>query len=141
MNFPKDRKPPGWTEALIFVIVADDAFALKNNIMKPYSNRGLTKEQRIYNYRLSRARRVVENAFGILCSRFRIFGKPIALSPEKCEIITMASCCLHNFLLRNTLSASVYAQDHDQDGCKMNSLVKQGSNHASKQALVILDYF
>ena len=48
-----------------YVIVADDAFALK-----PYSQVGLTKERCIFNYRLSRARRVVENAFGILANRF-----------------------------------------------------------------------
>ena len=56
-----------------FVIVADDAFPLKQYIQKPYSQVGLTRQKRIYNYRLSRARRIVENAFGILANRFWVF--------------------------------------------------------------------
>ena len=87
----------GVTEAP-YVIVADDAFPLMENLMKPYPFRGLSKEQRIYNYHLSRARRIVENVFGILADRFRIFLSPILLSPKNVEILTLACCTLHNFL-------------------------------------------
>ena len=66
--------------------------------MKPYPHRGLSEEQRIYNYRISRARRVVENAFGILANRFRVFLAPIHLEPPKVEQIVQAACALHNFL-------------------------------------------
>uniref|UniRef100_A0A6P7HBR2 Nuclease HARBI1 n=1 Tax=Diabrotica virgifera virgifera TaxID=50390 RepID=A0A6P7HBR2_DIAVI len=60
------------------VFVADDTFPLKTNLLKPYSRSGPLREcQQIFNYRLSRARRIVENTFGILTSRFRIFEKPI----------------------------------------------------------------
>ena len=57
---------------LPYVIVADGVFSLKNHIMKPYALRNLTIHQRVFNY-FSRTQRVVENAFGILASRFRVF--------------------------------------------------------------------
>jgi hypothetical protein len=79
------------------VIVADDAFPLTDNIMKPFGNRQLTQPHRIFNYRLSRARRIVENAFGILANRFRVFS-PITIDPDKAEHLVLAACSLHNYL-------------------------------------------
>lgn len=83
-----------------FVFVADDAFALHENVIKPYPQRNLTREERIFNYRLCRARRTVENAFGILSTRFRVFHTEINIKPEKIDYIVLASCCLHNLLKR-----------------------------------------
>lgn len=80
------------------IIVGDDAFPLKPFLLKPYSRRHLTREEKIFYYRLSRARRISENAFGILVSKFRIFEKPIPLSPEKVDKVVLACCALHNWL-------------------------------------------
>lgn len=94
-----------------YVIVGDDAFPLKMYLMKPYSRcESLTFEQKIFNYRLSRARRIVENTFGIVVSKFQIFEKPINLSPDKVEKIVLACCALHN-RLRKTSSATILLQD------------------------------
>ena len=97
LNIPEEILLPGTEQTFPFVFVADDAFPLKDYMLKPYSQNGLTPERRIFNYRLSRDRRVVENAFGILANRFRVFITPINLAPEKVEIITLACCILHNF--------------------------------------------
>ena len=92
LKIPKESTLPGSNQAFSFVLVADDAFPLKDYIMKPYSQHGLTTEKCVFNYRLSRARRIVENAFGILSNRFRIFMTPINLSPEKVATITSLLC-------------------------------------------------
>ena len=65
---PYEQLPDGDTDIPYFLI-GDDAFALKSWMMKPYSKREMTALERIFNYRLSRARRIVENAFGILANR------------------------------------------------------------------------
>ena len=69
--------------------------------MKPYNGDSLSNDEVIFKHRLSTARRTVENAFGILASRFRVLLNVINLSPEKAAIITLTTCYLHNFLRRN----------------------------------------
>jgi hypothetical protein len=54
-----------------YTLFADDAFPLTRHTMKPYAtdlNKGSPK--RVFNYRLSRARLIVENVFGLLASVF-----------------------------------------------------------------------
>ena len=99
INLPEPQVLSGTQSKINYHIIADDAFPLRDDIMKPFSSRQLTVEQRIFNYRLSRARRVVENAFGIMANRFRIFLTTIDLSPEKVKLIVLASCALHNYLM------------------------------------------
>lgn len=54
-----------------FVIIGDEAFPLKTYLLRPYPGKNLDcNEKRIYNYRICRARIVVENAFGILSQTF-----------------------------------------------------------------------
>ena len=71
----------------VYYIIGDDAFALQTTMMKPYSHRTMDGEERIFCYRLSRARRVVENAFGILVNRFRILCSTIGHSVSTVRLI------------------------------------------------------
>ena len=59
-----------------------DVFAIMPWLVKSYSRRQLTREERIANYRISRGRRVVENAFGMLASRFRILLGTMEQKPK-----------------------------------------------------------
>lgn len=68
LKIPKPDYILGISEKLPYIFVAYDAFPLSNNLMKLYPHRNLSKEKRIFNNRLSRARRIIENTFGILAS-------------------------------------------------------------------------
>ncbi|GBL74220.1 hypothetical protein AVEN_263176-1 [Araneus ventricosus] len=115
-----------------YVIVADDAFALNENVMKPYSHQSNEVQKRIFNYRLSRARRVVENVFGICSSTFRILRKPMLLHPEKAAIVTMTVTLLHNFLRASESSNSSYCPpgtfDDDVNGEYVPGLWRKQGN-------------
>lgn len=58
----------------------------------------------VYLIRLSRARRIIENTFGVATSRFRIFRRPIIANVEKVTLVTKAVVALHNFLMANNSS-------------------------------------
>jgi hypothetical protein len=60
-----------------FVLAGDEALALSQHVLRPYPNKTLTGLKRIYSYRLSTARRIVECTFGILADKWRIFYRPI----------------------------------------------------------------
>lgn len=67
--------------------------------MRPFPRRQLTNEKRIYNYRLSRARRIVECAFGIMVKRFNVLENKMLVGPEKATKITRAICVLHDLIM------------------------------------------
>ena len=79
-----------------FVIVGDEAFALSGNVLRPYRHRNLSIAKRIFKYILTRARRTVECAFGLLCNKWRIFRPAVDLHPDFADTVVMACCVLHN---------------------------------------------
>lgn len=89
--------------------------------MKPYSGvHPKGSVERIFNYRLSRALRVVENAFGILSAVFRVLRKPMLLEPSKATLITLSTIYLHNYLRKSNASRQIYTPpgtfDVEEDG-------------------------
>ena len=60
LGFPDPEPLPNDNLDVPYFFVGDDAFALRTDMMKPYSLRGMTRPERILNYRLSRAKSVVE---------------------------------------------------------------------------------
>lgn len=91
-----------------YYMLGDDAFPMSDTLMKPFSKRHMTLVERIFNYRLSRARRVVENAFGIMAARFRIYGRDIEVNLDTVDLIVQCTCTLHNWL--RTTSPATYLE-------------------------------
>lgn len=83
-----------------YFLVGDAAFPMSTHLLKPYP--GILHgdiQKTVFNYRLSRARRTIENSFGILAAKWRIFRSPIEAELSTAHLIIKASVCLHNFVL------------------------------------------
>lgn len=101
LNLPEPKHLPGMTtRPQPFVMIGDEAFRLHTNLLRPFPARNLTPTRRVFNYRLSRARRSVECAFGVLANKWRIFHVPIQVEPNFIDLIIKTCCVLHNFVRR-----------------------------------------
>lgn len=85
-----------------YFIVGDAAFPLKDNLMRPYPGKQLPNVRDNFNQRLSRARRTIENAFGILVARWRILKNTLVMEPASAEKLVLACVILHNFVKKHT---------------------------------------
>lgn len=100
LHIPPRCLLPGSNIEMPYFFAGDGIFQLQENLLKPFA-RKLTMREAVYNYRLSRARRVVENAFGILVMRWQVFRSPMCCTLETAENIVLATVCLHNFIMRS----------------------------------------
>ena len=114
-GFPDASPLPNDDTPIPFHLVADDAFAMRTWLMKPYSHHTQAHHEKIYNYRLSRARRVVENAFGLMQARLRVFGTTMLQLPKNAKTLTMCGCVLHNLILDRFPFAAVPIDYEDAD--------------------------
>lgn len=70
LDLPPPKVLPNSTLLVNHYFVGDEIFPLRLNLLRPYARKHLLGiAQQVFNYRLSRARRVIENAFGILVTR------------------------------------------------------------------------
>lgn len=98
LNIPCPKPLPGTDCQLPFVFVGDEAFALHTHLLRPYGGHQLDEVKKIYNYRLTRARRFVECAFGILTNKWRIFHRPLNVCTDLAVDIVKTCCVLQNFI-------------------------------------------
>lgn len=123
---PKARPLPNTNCSLPFCLVGD-GFPLKTYLMRPFVKRNLqNNDHEIFNYRLSRARRIVENTFGILVSRQRILHKPLALQLSTVEKIIQAVTCLHNYIIITNITNNQYLSKKSVDQEDANSTIIPG---------------
>ena len=91
LGFPQPGTLGSTETRCAYHIIGEDAFPLREDLMKPHPFWNLSRPQRIFNYRFSRARRVVENAFGILSTQFRVFLSMIGVEAAKVDKLVLAA--------------------------------------------------
>lgn len=118
-----------------FVFIGDEAFALHSNLLRPYPGRGLNDTKRIFNYRLSRARRTVECTFGVLANKWRVLHTPIQVQPDFTDEIIKSCCVLHNFVRRRD-----GFNNEDTETNMLNDIEVRGTGSCT-QGTKVRDYF
>ena len=143
-----------------YVLVGDKAFQLTEYLLRPYSRKEWPNEDRnIFNRRLRRARRMIQNTFGILVSQWGILKSPIQCNIDETMAIVQAIVCLHNWLRKRDIGINEYVTpgmvDQDTpDGfipgswrkCIGESIFKDtyncgGFNDSSRKAMEIREEF
>lgn len=119
LPLPEPENLPGTNTLMSYFFVGDSAFPLRKNLMRPYPGKMLNIVKGVFNYRLTRARRVIENTFGVLVARWRIFHRNICAAPDTIDKIVKATVVLHNFIRSHATAKQQYMPpnyvDH-QDG-------------------------
>ena len=116
LNIPQSRPLPGRSINVPYVAVGDDAFPLTTYLLKPFPMSSLTSEQRIFNYRLSRMRRISENVLGIMAQKWRVLRNAMLVGPEKATTIVLAIMTLHNYLRNDKHYIHAGAFDDEKGG-------------------------
>lgn len=125
---------PGTDIPVPHVFVGDEGFALQTYLMRPYPKAGMINDvrKRKFNAQLSRACRVVENAFGILAMKWRVFLRAIETDVESAECIVKAACCLHNYILRKNNEEYPVLENEE-----LNEPIRALSNTASNNQMLL----
>lgn len=143
LDLPDDKPLPGFTEPVPHVIIGDEGFPLQERLMRPYPRKQLVSslERKVYNYRHCRARRVVENAFGILAKRFRLYQRKLQITPEHMDVVVSATCCLHNFLRGDTCHWTPEEEESTTTNMPaLHNITRIGGNSTTR-AMAIRDMF
>jgi len=98
-TLPKPARFEGSGMEVPFLILGDEAYPLKTYLMKHFTRKYFSCEERVINYKLSRARRGVEYAFGILTAKWRLLNKATKTKVSKAERIVKCICLLHNIFI------------------------------------------
>ena len=98
-----------------FFLIGDAAYSLMPWLFTPYEGlNGVNTKEDVFNNRLSMARQVIERAFGMMISRWRILVASLSSqSVYKSTLIIKACCVLHNLCLKDFLSSDIRVNKED----------------------------
>ncbi|KAJ8939901.1 hypothetical protein NQ318_023242 [Aromia moschata] len=115
LGVKRHRSLPGTNIKVPHVLLGDEAYPLKTYLMRPFPVSKLGPTEIIFNERLSRARQVVECAFGIMSSKWRLLQKSIEVHPKSADKLIQCICLLHNIIIDREGEQQVacnFKQDH-----------------------------
>jgi hypothetical protein len=152
LNIPPPSNLPGTEQEVPHMIVGDGGFPLSKYLLRPYKKDSEEISKKVFNYRLSRARRVSENAFGIWAARWRILHSVIDGDQELVGLIIESTMILHNYLRMRSDDFGITMDDDDlnirgnwrdmiPDNPAVTDINRMGSNNYSSDAYKLRETF
>lgn len=105
----------------------------KKYLMRPYSGQNLTPDQEFINNRLSRARRLVKCAFGIINSKWRILRSKIKIDPDNGISLSNLFVLFHTMIINlegspdDVQFSQIFGQNQNrrmEHGCSTELLIE-----------------
>ena len=128
-------------------MVGDEGYALQTYLIRPYPKVGIINNARKKQFNLSRAHRVIENAFSILAMKWQVFLRVIETDVESMECIVKAACCLNNNIISNSSNKECTATHFQEEYGPICTLVetvltnRRSANAAIQVRERFADYF
>lgn len=91
-------------------------------MVTPFKGNFLDDEYKVSNYRISRARKSIENTFGMLESRYELFSRPRKVSVAHCKSIVLCCTALQE-------SSDGQGQRYSRPGRPDKALLKMGQKN------------
>ena len=137
LQIPEPTTLPDSNDVAPFVIVADEAYPLMNCLMKAYGGQNLPPDEVCFNKRLSRSRKTVECAFGIMTAKWRLLSKEIETDADLVDRIIKCICVLHNVIIDRE------GMDHNytEVSCENSAVVWETRGRPSNDAKWTRDIF
>ena len=152
---------PGWKQTICgqdipLLVLGDPAYPLLSWLLKAYIDNGsLTAQQKLFNYRLSKARVVVEHAYGRLKGRWRCLLKRNDVMIRDLPCLVAACCVLHNICEThheafnddwiqddpNSLSNSQNSQSQSNSQNSQSQATSTVLNNGKEIQLALMSYF
>lgn len=98
-------------------LLGDTAYPLRHFLMVPFKDDGrMDEKKKKFNKKLSSTRVVIEQAFGLLCCKFRRLKYLNVRKLQHAKYMVVASIALHNFALDDPIPPNLATEDLD---CQM----------------------
>jgi hypothetical protein len=124
------------------VLIGDEGFALQTYLLRPFPRAAIANDARKkkFNKQLRRPRRAIENAFGILAQKSRVFFRPIETDAETGERVVKLAFCLHiNILWNNTNIVATNTEEHVAPVCAFSDT--SSNLRSNKAAFEVHEHF
>lgn len=147
---PVAARLPGDKDNIIgktnYFFVGDNAFRMHPHLIKPYTTGDDFFDSRtaFTNYRLSRARVVVENVFGQMSGKWNILNGGMTTKRELSILVVKACCHMHNFirLEKNESTQELVAMRAylDEEPCQMDVLTEEEWKKVNEELDTIISH-